>query len=86
MLVVFIILAVKFMKWIWRAAEHTKRIVYFLSSKMHPMIRVGAFSQCVFQIFFILGMAAKEAGLHYSYSRMHLAFRIRILQERKEKD
>jgi len=31
-----------------------------------------------------LGMAAKEARLYYSYSRVHLPFRIRILQEHKK--
>ena len=40
----------------------------------------------VFQRKFIPGMAAKEICRNHSYSRVHLPFCIRILQEYKEKD
>ena len=44
------------------------------------------FLYAVFQMFFIPVMAAKELCWNNSYSRVHLPFCIRILQEHKEKD
>ena len=42
--------------------------------------------QAVFREIIATAMAAKEEGRNNSYSRVHLPFCIRILQEYKEKD
>ena len=44
------------------------------------------FIYAVFQQKFLPGLAAKETCQNHSYSRVHLPFWIRILQEQKEKD
>ena len=46
----------------------------------------GHFIYAVFQRKFVPGMAAKETCQNHSFSRVHLPFHIRFLQEHKEKD
>ena len=63
--------------------QNESRAIVLLCTRREKWVH---FLYVIFQLDFIPGTVAKEVLLHYSYSRVHLPFCIRILQEHKEKD